>query len=432
MNHTFFSCILLISCMTAVPAAAQQTMTVDDAVATAVDNNISIQRNRITVEGYRRADAHSWNSISPSLNLSADYRKPTAPTDPITTDYTTSLGASVSLTFSPSLFTSMKTARLNYEKGLISFEQACRSVELSVRSSFYAILYETENLSLQKRNLETARQQYETNRAKYNAGRIPQLDVLTAQVTYEKLKPAVESAEITLQNDMNTFKQLLGLDLAADLALSGSLDDILALDTVVLDQDIDQLVQNSSSVQLLVKQLQAAETAVTAFRFSAYGPTATASWAYDKSTVHPKNGSAVTTDTGSLKLGVSIPLDGVLPWSSKSDNVTSAKDAVQDLKLQLQDQKTAVKVSIQNYLRQIQQAQSTIKSLQANISLAKQSYEMTQEAYSHGTKDLLSLQTSSDALLQAQVSLKSEAYTLIKAILNLEDITGSAFGTLGK
>ena len=44
---------------------------------------------------------------------------------------------------------------------------------------------------------------------------------------------------------------------------------------------------------------------------------------------------------------------------------------------------------------------------------------MTQEAYSHGTKDLLSLQTSSDALLQAQVSLKSEAYTLIKAILNL-------------
>ena len=57
---------------------------------------------------------------------------------------------------------------------------------------------------------------------------------------------------------------------------------------------------------------------------------------------------------------------------------------------------------------------------------------MTQTAYNYGKKDLLSLQNASDNLLSAQVSLKSQAYSLISTILDLEKTLGIDFGTLGR
>jgi outer membrane protein len=162
-----------------------KSLTIDDAVKTAIAQNITIKQNQITVDADKRLKDHSWNSISPSLSVGAGISKPND-TSSLTYDWSAYTKASVSISFSPSLFTSIKKASLNYEQGLITYEQASRSVELSVRSAFYGLLYEQENLALQERNLATAKQQYETNQSKYNAGRIPQLDVLTAQVTLRK------------------------------------------------------------------------------------------------------------------------------------------------------------------------------------------------------------------------------------------------------
>ena len=64
--------------------------------------------------------------------------------------------------------------------------------------------------------------------------------------------------------------------------------------------------------------------------------------------------------------------------------------------------------------------------------MAQKSYDMTAEAYNRGTKDLLTLQNANTSLLNAQVSLKSETLTLIKAILNLENTIGVDFGSLGR
>jgi outer membrane protein len=230
---------------------------------------------------------------------------------------------------------------------------------------------------------------------------------------------------------MESFKQLLNMDLGTEITLSGSLDDVLALGSVTLGSaKLDDLVEKSLSVASLEKQVESARNSLTASRFSAYGPTINAGWTYQPTIKSSDTSNAA--DSGSLTLSATIPLDGWLPWSTGSDNVATANDTVKNLELQLENAKTTAKVNIQNYSRQIDQAQSTIQSLQANINLAQQSYDMTLEAYNHGTKDLLSLQTASDSLLQAKVSLKSEAYTLIKAVLNLENTSGVPFGTLGK
>lgn len=113
-------------------------------------------------------------------------------------------------------------------------------------------------------------------------------------------------------------------------------------------------------------------------------------------------------------------------------SIESQKTTVKDLQLQLENEKTNVSIEIQNYLNQIAQAQLQLDSLQKNVELSQKTYDMTLTAYNHGSKDLLTLQNASDSLMKAKNSQQSQYYTLISAILDLENTLGIPFGTLGQ
>ena len=430
MKRLFFAVPILLLAAVAFAQRADETpvpLTIAEAVAMAQKNNVSIARNTITLDAAKRAKNHSWNSISPTASVSGGLSIPDGigdSDDP--SNYTASVTGTVSLSFSPNLFTSIKSARLSYEQGEISYDQACRTVELNVREAFYGLLYEKENITLQERNLQTAKEQYEQNLAKYNQGRMSELDVLSAETKYKTLEPTVASAHVTFRNDLDSFKQMLGMDLHTVADLQGSLDDVVIADKISLDG----VEIKSATVASLEKQVESAKTSLLSSRFSAYAPSISASWRHALSVSPNSEKNSDPTDSGTVSLTATIPLDGILPWSTRADSVNSAKDKIADLELQLADAQKSLAVNTESALRKIRQSQSSIKAKQATVDLAQRTYDMTMQAYNRGTKDLLSLQNASDSLLSAQVSLKSEQRTLINAVLELENTIGVPFGTL--
>ncbi len=407
---------------------AARIFSVDDAVDYALKNNVSVERNLITLEAAKRAKNISWNSISPTASVGANASAPVeALCDPDPKyDFRYGITASVSMTLTPNLYASVQAAKIKYEQGKISFDEALRSVELSVRTAFYGLLYEKENITLQEKNLEIAQNQYNNNRTKYNQGRMSEIDVLSAEVNYKSMIPVVETAKTTYHNDLESFKNLLGLELDEEIEFKGNLDDELTLDEIALDMDS----VNSSEIKQLELSIKTARNSVLASRFSAYGPSVNAGWNFGDTWTELKSDGRSEEKTSSVSLSVSIPLDGLLPWSVRAENIRLAKDSQKDYELQLKNAKKTFKLSIDSSLRSIKQRQASIVSNQANVKLASRSYSMTQEAYNHGTKDLLTLQNASKSLLSAQVALKSEIYALIKEILNLEKTIGVPFGTL--
>lgn len=416
--------LFIFGAMSALPVCAQtitQTIGIDAAVQMALENNLSLKEEEITLNGYKRSNAYSWNSISPSLTAGATYSKSVEPGE--TEIGTSKLYGRISLSITPALYTEIKTAKINYENGKLSYETAVKTVELNVRKAFYKLLYDADNVKLQEQNLESAEKQYRQNLSKYNQGGMSRLDVLSAQVSVENQKPNVLSAKTTLENDMASFKQTLGISQDVNLVLNGTLDDIL----LIGDISIDDIEAQSATLKALENKLSLAQTAVLASRFNAYGPTITGSYEASRSY---RTGSKDGTNGGAISASVSIPLDGILPWSSSAQNVSSAKDEVKSLELQIEDEKTTLRVNTESYLRSIAQSKAAIASLKASADLAKETYDMTLTAYQRGSKDLLSLQTALDGLLEAQVNLKSAAYSLISSILDLENELGIPFGTL--
>ena len=138
-----------------------------------------------------------------------------------------------------------------------------------------------------------------------------------------------------------------------------------------------------------------------------------------------------STTGNALGVSVSIPLDGYLPWSTGALSVAAQKATLKDLQLQLENQKTTAEISIQNSAKSIMQAQSQLDLRKKNVELAQKTYDMTLNAYNHGSRDLLTLQNAADSLMSAKINLMQQKFTLISAVLDLENTLGIPFGTLG-
>ncbi len=410
-------------------------ITVEDAVILAADNNISLKRQRITLDTLERRNNTSWNGVSPSGSLSASLSKPldelvTEPSEMVKknrNDYSYQFGASVSLSLTPSLYTSIRDAKLKYESGKTSYEEAVRQIELNVRKLFYSLLYTQENMNLQKRNMETARLRYENNRDKYNRGQLSELDLLQSQYSYESQRPSIESAEISYQNSIASFKQTLGIPQNQKIELTGSLYDGLPPDSFTISQTVNDL----PSIKKLQSSIDQQKNSLMATRFSAYGPSVSASWSWGLGGNDKTEELKDHSENHSLSLSLRIPLDGYLPWSNGANNIAAQKATLKDLELQLENEKTSAELSLQNSIKNILQKQSQMEMLDRNVELAQKSYDMTLTAYNHGSRDLLTLQNASDSLLKAKTDRESHIYNLICAVMDLENTLGIPFGSLG-
>lgn len=404
-------------------APASVTLSLEDAVQSALDNNISLKQSAISLDAAERAKRYSWNSVSPTLGLNGSYSLGAPPANEGQWE-NLSLGATASIGLTPSIYTSVKGATNSYEQQQLSYDNDVRTLELNVRRSYYQLLYQTQQIALQEQSVETSRRQYEQNLTRYNRGVLSRLDVLSAEVNLRNAELELQSLETALASNMATFKQTLGIPQETEVTLSGSFDSILALTGISLEG----VEISSYSIRSLEAQIAGANNSLLASRFSAYGPSLNASYSYN----FTEQNSGDWSNGGTLSVTASIPLDGLLPWSTGAQSIAAQRDNVATLELALEDARVSLDVSVASSLEQINQYMENIALRRSSIDLAQTTYDMTLDAYNHGTRDLLSLQSAEDDLTSARTALLSEAYNLVSAILDLENTIGVPFGTLGQ
>jgi len=405
----------------AVLFSAERTLTLEDAVASALENNASIRRSALSLQAAERKEANSWNEFLPTASVGASWTENAANSAEVV-----GLTASASLTLSPALFADIEQTKLDLEAGRISREKAFRDVELAVRKTFYSLLYQREYLELLSGSIETARARYEQTLEKRNAGLVPEVDALSARVELESLVPDYEAAKTSYANSLDSFKQAIGIDPADEIGLEGGLDEALGIG----DIDADCLDAQSASVALLENSVKAAESALKGAVMTNRLPSVSLSALMNPSRV--LSSGAEWTESASLTASVSLSLDSFLPFSSRAEQIRTAADAQADLEIQLEDERLSAELELSSLLRSIAQSKSSLSARASAVELAKRNYQLTEEAYRKGAKDLLSLQSSADSLKEAEASLKQQSYALLAAVLELEYASGVPFGTLGR
>lgn len=398
----------------------EKILTLEECISLAKENNLSIKVQKNTLNDLKRKNETSWNSVSPSIKGDAAFQD-----DFINKTESFAISGSLGLTLSTNLYSTIKGAKLNYENGLLTYNQAVKQIEMSVWKTFYDLIYKTEYFSFQSQNLLTAKKNYEQNLEKFKNGKISELDVMSSRVSYEQKKPVLEESRIDLTNNLELFKNIIGVDFDDEIKLDGSLDFLLELKDIKLPPKENP----SPDVQAAKFAVEIAENNLLAQRFSSYSPVITGTYKYGQ-TLNIDN--SLWNETSSLSVGVSIPLDSYLPWSSNAVSINSKKESLESAKLNLEDAEKSIRVNTENALRKINQIISMLEVSKETVALAKKTYEMTETAYNYGKTDFLTLQNASDNVLNAEVSLKNQAKTLMETLLDTEYLLGLEFGTILK
>ena len=440
MKKLFY--IFFLSLILSFFATAQigvRTLTIDDAVNLALQNNLEIKQSKMDLELLATKKKYSWNSISPSVSASGGFNGNT-PLGSGDTSFSYSAGASVSLNLTPSVRITMKQAELNYQEGEANLEKTKRKVELDVRKSFYRLVYFNENLETQQRSLETAKQTYESNQIKYKQGRLSELNLLNSQYNYESKIPAIENLKRTYQSDIDSFKLLLGLELSEYIELKGQLDD--AVEIHLDDSVLQSSLENNNSIKAIKQQILNTQNTIQATKLSTYAPSVTLSVSENTSGSSKETKNMFTGEvtkkawepSSSLSYGITvrIPLDGFFPWSSGKINLSSSNVMLEKLKQNLEQAHITTSLSVMNSYNSILQAQKQLELLEKSVELTQKTYDMSKNAYNMGSADLLSLQQAEDNLYSAKYNVQNQKYTILTSILTLEDTLGLPYGTLGK
>ena len=399
----------------------KQILTVDDAVKTALETHVDIQRSSLSLSQAERGYKHSWNSLLPSVSASGTGTEKRIYKDADTDTAVLSAGISASLTIDSGLGAKIKKLESKYEAGKTSYDDTVRQVETMIRESFYNLLYLQQKLEMSRTTLASYQRQYDQTKQKYDKGVAPELDLLSAQVNLETAKPDVDSAETAYATALHEFLDTIGIEDGKNIELSGSLDYAESAQTISYTV-LDGCEEKSSEVRELEGSIRTAQYSKKSTYGSLFLPsiTAGAAWYPEQYSYERKSQTDTRTPYWNISLGISLPLDSWLPGSSAHDTVAQLDDTVRDYQLQLADKKKTVRTSAAEKLHNIEQSQKTLKARHLNLDLAKRSYQMTEDAYQRGTKDLLTLQTALDTMHSAELQLRSEQYNLICNVLDLE------------
>jgi len=418
--------VVLLAGIAVAPLAAEQvTLDVESAVLMAREHNLSVLSARIDLGTRERERNASWNQLLPSFGVGTTLSHgQTVTSQGLTSSSPWGLSASVSarLALSNSLRYSIRGTELEYEAALTSLAQTEKQLERDVRKSFYALLLMLENIRLLEESQETARKRLEQVSTSYEHGLASELDRLNAQVNLENLKPQLQKARTDHETAVGQFKYFLGLDRKVELVLEGA----IGIQGVALDAE--QLIRTYGSRRFeliaLMNQLTILENDRKLAAAQTLPPALNLSYIFRAAQSDPFSASGWSgtgySGTSTLDISFSLPLDGLFRSSASQVRLAGIDDSIRKQNLTLAAARIGGQISIESLVLNLQRSAVAIEVLQKNAALAERVYELTQQEYEAGLKDLLTLEESYADLQQARVNVLTEQYNYQSLLLDLE------------
>jgi outer membrane protein len=443
----------------ALSAPAPLALTLEDAVSMAQRSNLGLRAERLKLEEARKADSSSWNAFLPQISLTAamsrsnlgdaDRMQPDLTMLPayVASGFTGSFptvtiprwGAQLLLDVSWSLsaaqFLSVKQTALEYNRGLISEQIAEKRLARQVKQLYYSLLLSRESVQIFEQNLDLAKRRLDLARARESVGAASALDVLAEEVNQESIRPQIIEQQNTYDVALANLKQVLGVAQDIPVSLSSTLD----VPTEGGGDSAGKLQQARTRLDL--SYLRAVIDSLRnklALDRSGLTPSLFVKWTFDptfqRDPTDPSTWSGVgffdlwKQSQGALTIGVSVPLDPLLPSSRVRTDMARSELQIQEATLGYQSALEGAEIEVLTLLRQIDKSVELIAVAEKNIALAQRLYDAAEKAYASGGRNYLELQDAQNKLDRARFERLRDKHDYLASLAELEfALTGGDF-----
>ncbi|MFW5642834.1 MAG: TolC family protein [Alkalispirochaeta sp.] len=317
----------------------------------------------------------------------------------------------------------IRLAKLDYEAGLITMQEARRKVERDVTKQFYQLLLLKEQIELVRQQIDAAEGRYEQALLNYENGLADEYTMLSARVAWENQKPQLTGLEVQYQQQLLTFRNDLGVSLTRDLEPVGEID------PPNLTFTLQEITRDLLEQRLDVQQLEFVGTILEQQYFltdSNRAPVVSFGWSYDPSFEGDPweddlfDGDSWGQRSGAFTITITQPLDPWLPYSRLRNELASVRREQERNRIQRQQALAGAEIEVRSLIRATRAAEQTVGALEFNIDLAERAYELAEIGYENGLRDLLEVQNAEVELQSARFELLKQRKQIMDNLLDLE------------
>ena len=435
---------LLIAFLTiAISFAQDKQWTLKECVDHALENNLSVERAKLTTD-LRNEDINTAKgsklpgfSASANQNFSFGSGFDAASNSRVSVDRrSNSFGLSGSIT----VFNGFRIkniyeqSKVSYEASLLDLEKMKNDISLNIVNSYLNVLFNKENLKIAESQLEISKQQFERTKGLVEEGVQPKGNLLEVEAT----KINDENAIVTAQNNVDL--SLLTLSQILQIPNAGfDIQDVpISIESVALlynntNEIFEKAVNNQPEIKSAELGLKNAETQIEIAKAD-YLPSLTASAGLNTVYNHtqgrnddflipdPNNpGQSLLIKNGFFdqldnNLGQFVGLSLNIPIFNRGQvkaNVNRAKINQKISAVNLSDQKLALREAIE---RAYINAKATLKEYEAaNKSVEAQliSFEYAKQRYDLGVTNSFDFEQVRNRLVNAQATLTRAKYNYV-------------------
>ena len=416
----------------ALSASAQKKWTLTECIDYALQNNITLQQAKLqkqsATEERKQAKAALLPSLSASTNQSFGYRpwlengvatvtNGTVNSKVNKTYYNGSYGINAQWTVwnGNQNRNQVKLGEVSEQQAELQTETTANNIQERIAQLYVQILYMNEAVEVNKQSLETSKRNEQRGKEMVEVGKMAKADLaqLTAQRAADKY--TIVEAESNIANYKLQLKQLLELtgDEAFDIEMltagdEQALAEIPALSTVYEtalggrpEIKNAQLGLKQSDIQMNIAKAGAMPT----ISINGGVGTSTASMSsqnWDK--------QIKTNFDASVGASVSVPL---FDNRKTKTAVNKARIQREQAQLELLDQQKQLYATIEGYWLDAETNQQKFKTALTTVESEQASYDLLEEQFRLGLKNIVELMTGKDRLLSSQQNKLQAKYTTI-------------------
>lgn len=426
--------LLAAAMLTATGAKAQKQWTLEECVSYALEHNITLQKARLNsesaLEDVKGARAALLPSLSASTNQSVGYRPwqdygTTTVTNGLVNTkveksyYNGSYGINAQWTVwdGNRNRNTLKLNKLTAEQAQLEAQVSANSIEEKIAQLYVQVLYLSEAVKVNEQNLETSKKNEERGQQMMELGKMSKADVaqLTAQRATDEYN--IVEARANIIKYKTQLKQLLELDGVTEFDVATTtVSDEQALAAFPGTQAVfEQALLSRPEIASRELGVKSSELSVKMAK-AGYSPTLymTGGMGTSTNSLSDKGwGEQLRTNfDASAGLTLSIP---IYDRRQTKTAVRKARLQQQQARLDLEDQQDELYQTIENYYLDAETNQQKLRAAIATEQSEQESFNLLQEQFTLGQKNIVELMTGKDKLLTAQLNKLQSKYLTVLA-----------------
>lgn len=433
MNERFGK-VLIGAILATIPSGIYaKQWTLKECINYALENNISLQKTQIKKASANEDYLQSKAALLPSLSASSNQNVSYTPwvTSGISGEgFTKSSVDKVYYNGSYSVMgnyviwngnknrNQVKLNKLTYEAAALDSATQAQNLQEQIATLYIQICYSTEAIKVNQESYKSSLENENRGKEFVKNGKMSQADLaqLTAQRAQDEYN--IVAAESNVKNYKRQLKELLQItnDEAFDIVLPSTTDSQALASIPALNSVYASALDNRPEIKSYQNMIDQSNLNIDIAKAGKM-PTISANAGVSTSSTSMNKTGWGTQIKQNFNLGggvsISIP---IYDNRATKTAINKANLQKQSSMLDLKNEQTKLYSTIENYWLQANTNQSQFKSAKVSTESAKTSFELLNEQFKLGLKNIVELRTGKDNLLKAQ---QNELQAKYLTILNL-------------